>query len=36
MPVSFREILDAFELVSMGSGIGEHQAFLCKASGKIY
>src|SRR2546430_12758739 len=36
MPVSFNEILDAFEFVSMGGGIGEHQAFLCKQSGQIY
>jgi hypothetical protein len=36
MPISFNEILDAFEFVSMGGGIGEHQAFLCKQSGQIY
>jgi hypothetical protein len=35
MPVSFNEILDAFEFVSFG-GFGEHQAYLCKRSGKIY
>jgi len=36
MPVSFKDILDAFEFVSMGGGLGEHQAVLCKQSGKIY
>ncbi len=35
MPVSFEEILNAFEFVSAG-GLGEHQAFLCIQSGKIY
>jgi hypothetical protein len=35
MPVSFREILDAFEFVSAGGGFGEHQAFLCRRTGKI-
>jgi hypothetical protein len=35
MPVSLKEILRAFEFVSAG-GMGEHQAFLCKQSGKIY
>jgi len=35
MPVSFKDILDAFQFVS-GGGMGEHQAFLCKPSGKIY
>jgi hypothetical protein len=35
MPVSFKDILDAFQLVSMG-GMGEHQAFLCRQSGKVY
>ena len=35
MPVSFNEILGAFEFVSMGGG-GGHQAFLCKQSGQIY
>ena len=34
MPVSFKEILDAFDFVSMGGG--EHQAFLCRQSGKIH
>ena len=36
MPVSFREILDAFEFVSAGGGFGEHQAFLCRRTGKIF
>ena len=31
MPVSFKDILEAFEFVSAG-GMGEHQAFLCKQS----
>jgi hypothetical protein len=35
MPVSFKDVLDAFEFVS-GGAMGEHQAFLCKASGKIH
>ena len=35
MPVSLKDILGAFEFVSAG-GIGEHQAFLCKQSGKVY
>ena len=34
MPVSFREILDGFELASMGPG--DHQAILCRGTGKIY
>jgi hypothetical protein len=34
MPVSLKDILGAFEFVSAG-GMGEHQAFLCKESGKI-
>jgi hypothetical protein len=36
MPVSFREILDAFEFVSVRGGFGEHQAFLCRQTGKIF
>jgi len=36
MPVSFQEILDALEFVSMGGGLGEHQAILCRQTGKIY
>ena len=35
MPVSFREILDAFQFVSVGGGFGEHQAFLCRQTGKF-
>ncbi|MER9606481.1 hypothetical protein [Mesorhizobium sp. M0243] len=35
MPVSFKDILLAFEFVSSG-GTGEHQAFLCKQSGTLY
>jgi hypothetical protein len=35
MPVSLNDLRDAFEFVSAGGG-GEHQAFLCKQSGKLY
>jgi hypothetical protein len=35
MPVSLKDIREAFEFVCTGSG-GEHQAFLCKQSGKLY
>lgn len=35
MPVSLKEIWEAFEFVCAGS-LGEHQAFLCKQSGKLY
>jgi hypothetical protein len=35
MPVRFEEIQEAFEFVS-AAGVGEHQAFLCMQSGKIY
>jgi len=35
MSVSFKDILEAFEFVSAG-GLGEHQAFLCRQSGKVY
>jgi hypothetical protein len=35
MPVSFKDILLAFEFVSAGS-TGEHQAFLCRQSGTLY
>lgn len=36
MPVSFQEMLTAFEFVGMGGGLGEHQAILCRRTGKIY
>ena len=35
MLVSFKDLQDAFEFVCAASG-GEHQAFLCKQSGRIY
>jgi hypothetical protein len=35
MPVSLKDIQEAFEFVSAAGG-GEHQAFLCKQSGKLY
>ena len=35
MRVSFRDIQDALEFVSVGDG-DEHEAFLCKETGKIY
>ena len=35
MPVSFQEILTAFEFVG-ADGLGEHQAILCRQTGKIY
>ena len=35
MPVSFKDILEALEFVS-ADGMGEHQAFLCKQSGRVY
>jgi hypothetical protein len=35
VPVSLKDILGAFEFVSAGGG-GEHEAFLCKQSGKLY
>jgi hypothetical protein len=35
MSVSFHELLDAFEFAGMG-GLGEHQAVLCRQTGKIY
>jgi hypothetical protein len=35
MPVSFQEILDAFEFVGSG-GVGEQEAVLCRRTGKIY
>src|SRR5882724_10317369 len=36
MPVDFQEILAAFEFVGMGGGLGDHQAVLCRRTGKIY
>lgn len=36
MPASFSEILEASEFASMDSGLGEHHAFLCRRTGKIY
>jgi hypothetical protein len=36
MPTSFQDILGAFEFVSMGGAIGEHQAVVCKQTGKVY
>jgi hypothetical protein len=35
MPVGWNDLLDAFEFVS-AAPMGEHQAFLCKTSGRIY
>jgi hypothetical protein len=35
MPVSFQEILTAFEFVGSGD-LGEHHAVLCRQTGKIY
>jgi len=35
MPFNFSDILSAFECVNMGS-MGEHQAYLCRQTGKIY
>jgi len=35
MTVSLKDIREAFEFVCAGGG-GEHQAFLCKQSGKLY
>jgi hypothetical protein len=36
MPVSFNDILGAYHFASADGGVGEHQAFYCKQSGKIY
>ena len=36
MPIKFEEIRDAFDFVGAASDLGEHQAFLCTRSGKIY
>jgi hypothetical protein len=35
MPVSFQEILDAFEFAGL-TGVGECQVILCRRTGKIY
>ncbi len=35
MPVSFQEILTAFEFAGF-TGLGEHLAILCRRTGKIY
>lgn len=35
MPVSFKDILEAFEFVNFG-GTEQFHAFLCRQSGKIY
>src|ERR1700736_1478047 len=35
VPVSLKDILGAFEFVCAASG-GEHEAFLCRQSGKLY
>ena len=36
MPISFQDILGALEFVSMGGAPGEHEAILCRQTGKIY
>jgi hypothetical protein len=36
MPTSFKDILEAFEFVGMSGSLGEHLAFLCRRTGKIY
>jgi len=36
MPVDFEELLTAVEAVSSGGGYGEHEAFVCRQTGKIY
>jgi len=35
MPVSFNDILEAFEFVNFG-GTSEHQVFLCRQTGRLY
>jgi hypothetical protein len=35
MPISFQDILQAFEFSSTGGG-GEYQVFLCRQTGKLY
>lgn len=36
MPVSFQEIVEAFEFAGMSGGLGEYRAILCRRTGKIY
>ena len=37
MPISFKELMETYELASMGSpAYGELHAYLCRESGKIY
>jgi Uncharacterised protein family (UPF0158) len=37
MPISFKELMETYELASMGSSeYGEQYAYLCRESGKIY
>ena len=36
MPVRLKDLREAFEFVCAAGGGGEHQAFLCKQSGKLY
>jgi hypothetical protein len=36
MPVTFQEILDAFELGEMSGSLGGYESFLCRRTGKIY
>jgi hypothetical protein len=36
MPVSFHEILTAFEFAGMGGDFGTHEAYLCRRTGKIH
>jgi hypothetical protein len=36
MLISFQNILDALEFVSMEGALGEHEAILCRQTGNIY
>lgn len=36
MPVSFTDLLDAFEFASMDSSLGDYHAIVCRQTGKIY
>jgi len=36
MPVSFKELLDAYEFAGMSGSLGEYHAYLCRQTGKIY